>query len=74
MYSTTYVASAAIDFAKGNVEEEAIDSPPSCSIGLYFKVFTLANALKCTYPSNIVVLQGINVRHRGSQRERSRPL
>jgi hypothetical protein len=33
MYSTTYVASAAIDFAKGNVEEEAIDSPPSCSIG-----------------------------------------
>jgi hypothetical protein len=31
MYSATDAASAVVDFAKGNVEDKVVDSPPSCS-------------------------------------------
>jgi hypothetical protein len=33
MYSATNVASAVVDFVKGNVDDGVIDSPPSRSIG-----------------------------------------
>jgi hypothetical protein len=33
MYSATNVASATLDFSKGNVEDGVVDSPPSRSVG-----------------------------------------
>jgi hypothetical protein len=33
MYSTTDAASAVVDFAKDNVEDGVVDSPPSCGAG-----------------------------------------
>jgi hypothetical protein len=33
MYSATSAAFVAIDFAKGNVEDGVINSPPSCGTG-----------------------------------------
>ena len=33
MYSATDVASTALDFSKGNVEDGVVDSPPNRSVG-----------------------------------------
>jgi hypothetical protein len=33
MYSATDAASATVDFAKGNVEDGVVNSPPSCGAG-----------------------------------------
>ena len=33
MYSATYAASVAVEFAKGNVEDRVVDNPPSRNVG-----------------------------------------
>jgi hypothetical protein len=77
MYSATDAACAAVDFAKGNVEDGIMNNPPSHGVGMftvpiagvwldpYRVVFMLANIADCMYSSEVVVFEGCSMQHRG---------